>query len=315
MHETSSPISQQTNNTSHIASVKVRLSWKSESDSPFLLAWPLLSSTSSSWSTLKIGFLLLLLLPMLLFTLRLFCCCFCCCYCCCYLPFFSPFLPFSSVSGIIRFVLSAMCSETWFRLAKLTYQLGLNYDTTFLFFLFLFLFFFLQLFFLSFDGSLYSPVQAATFDGSVPCSVPWFFWIAHFVLFVCSGGVSSDGQQANHVCLSVCLSVRCLVCVCVQWRSLFAWFDYILRQGKGISPLSTTAPIIETASDGEREIRPWRFRPDGVIWNSAAGWASIGYASYSKVNLEHPTSSSSSSSFAILQSSTVNLIEGRENVM
>ena len=154
MHETSSPISQQTNNTSHIASVKVRLSWKSESDSPLLLAWPLLSSTSSSWSTLKIGFLLLLLLPMLLFTLRLFCCCCCCCYCCCYLPFFFSF--FALFLGQRDNSICALSHVQWnvapTSQTDLSARTQLRYDFSFL--SFPFSVFFSATFSLSFDGSL-----------------------------------------------------------------------------------------------------------------------------------------------------------------
>jgi hypothetical protein len=115
--------------------------------------------------------------------------------------------------------------------------------------------------------------------------VSWFFRIVHFSfrLFV------PEGQRwaASESRLSVSQSVRCLVRVCVCSVKEFVCLVWLhLRTGKGhfVQQYTDWERQWRTASEERREIRPWRFLPDGGTWNSAAGWTSIGYTLANPLN-------------------------------
>lgn len=212
---------------------------------------------------------------MKLFTLRLFCCYFC-------YRFFFFFFFFSL--GQLDNSICALSHVQWNVAPTSQTDLSGLYTIRVYFFFFSF--------FLSFSLSRTTfslirwgctPYCACNYWRYHSSSVSWFFRIVHFSfrLFVPEGPMGS--KRITSVSQSV--SAMSCACVCVQWRSLFVWFDYILGQGKGISSSSTRIERQwRTASKERREIRPWRFLPDGGTWNSAAGWTSIGYTLANALN-------------------------------
>lgn len=105
-----------------------------------------------------------------------------------------------------------MCSETWLRLAKLTYQDSTRYEFISSFFLSFFPFPFPAQLFLSFDEGVPRTVPA-TIGGTIALACRDFLELYIF-RFVCLFRRVSDGQQANHVCQSVSQCDVLCVCVC-----------------------------------------------------------------------------------------------------